>query len=208
MVFSPENKKLLRQLGIQLWALRNDEIKNQLNVDRKNDYHSKHNISETSVSQIPKHEVDCIIFGEFPDVSENGSAQPFCGKPGVLLQNMLEASGLLSYNLYFVNIGNIKRSGRDSCVNIGVGADTHFLFDQLELISPKVIFAMGTVAGELVTNSKTPVTNLRGKVYKKNEFDTPILFSFETSYLIKKPLDKKEAWADLVLLKQTIKDYS
>ncbi|MEC8147945.1 MAG: hypothetical protein VX086_05265 [Pseudomonadota bacterium] len=68
---------MLRQLGIQLWALRNDEVKNQLNVGRKNDYHFKHNISEISVPQMPKHEVDCIIFGEFPDVNENGSAQPF-----------------------------------------------------------------------------------------------------------------------------------
>lgn len=204
MFFSTRNKRLLKQLGVPIWELRNSP---KLDFSLKKPVSSK--TKENLTPAKPKKPIDCLILVADPYEEAKRSGGIFDGLAGNLLSNMLKASNLFSCDLHLINIFENKLSGKGG-VSLPEAEDkhSHFLFEQLELISPKVIFAMGMAASEIVVGSEFSILDLRGKVHFNRDLKIPIIVSYEPSHLIKTPLDKPKAWTDLQLLMRTLRKYS
>ena len=121
---------------------------------------------------------------------------------------MLEAAGLFSHNLFFLDVEAIQSSQKDKSLTPKTGGYTNSLFDQLRLISPKVIYAMGQVIGGLNFKPETSLSNERQKVYLMGQFNALILFSLELSYLLEKGWNKQKAWEDLIYLTEILRKRS
>lgn len=209
MSFSTRNKKLLIELGVPIWELRQSPKENSFksDVDIDGSIHGK--TKESHHYRKQKKVVDCLILEDTQENASKTTGDSFSSVSGALLLNMLKASNLFSCNLHFANISKIDHSTIFGLSPAETeGKHSHFLFEQLELISPKVIFAMGKVASELAVNSRDPIIDLRGKVHFRRGLDIPIIVSYEPSHLIKTPLDKPKAWTDLQLVMRTLRKYS
>jgi len=149
-----------------------------------------------------------LFIGEGPGRSEDARGEPFVGPAGKLLDNMLAALDLRrGDNAYIANIVKCRPtdpSGRDrpptpeetaSCVP--------YLLRQIALIQPTVIVALGKTAALslLGLNPDTPVSSLRGKLHRYA--DLPLIVTYHPAYLLRTPADKRKAWADLCLAKDT-----
>jgi DNA polymerase len=74
-----------------------------------------------------------------------------------------------------------------------------YLYRQIELIRPRVILAVGRVAAQNLLLTERSTGRLRGSVHRLPELDTPVVVTYHPAYLLRKPVDKRKAWQDLLL---------
>ena len=138
-----------------------------------------------------------MFVGEGPGRDEDVSGEPFVGRAGKLLTQMIEAMGLQRPDVYIANIVKCRppenRTPQPDEMEI-CGA---FLFRQLMTIKPKAICALGSTAAKALLATKDGVTRLRGNWHKWR--DIPVMVTYHPSYLLR-PYNanaKREAWDDL-----------
>ena len=209
MLFSIGSRQLLRQLGVPIWKLRkqsksytivkSDEYKGCFYYNSTNDFF---------VSAQPRQSIDCLIIGAFGAITKNDPINILTDKHGALLRNMLNAADLLAYDLFFMDVEIIQSFQNEEFSMGKMDVYTNSLFDQLRLISPKVIFAMGQVTGGLTIKSETSASNERQKFHLLGELNIPVLFSFELSDLLKEGQNKQEVWLDLIYLTEILRKHS
>ena len=78
-----------------------------------------------------------------------------------------------------------------------------YLQQQLAIIQPKIILAVGRIAAQTLLNTDMPLAGLRGKVHNLN--NTPLVVVYHPAYLLRSLSEKRKAWQDLQLAMQTIK---
>ncbi len=209
MFLSPGNRQLIKKLGLPIWKLRKQSKSNIVVSSKKNKAYFYYNdTSDSFVSSQPSRPIDCLILGAFGGIIKNEPINITSDKHGALLRNMLEAAGLFSHNLFFLDVEAIQSSQKDKSLTPKTGGYTNSLFDQLRLISPKVIYAMGQVIGGLNFKPETSLSNERQKVYLMGQFNALILFSLELSYLLEKGWNKQKAWEDLIYLTEILRKRS
>lgn len=142
-----------------------------------------------------------MFVGEAPGEEEDLKGEPFVGRAGRLLDRMLESIGLnREKNVYIANV--LKSRPPEN--NISACADAipkclPFLMKQIEIVSPKIICCLGTVAAHAILQKKEPITKLRGIFHEWNGIK--VLPTYHPSYLLRNPIAKKEAWEDFKKLK-------
>ena len=141
---------------------------------------------------------DIMFVGEGPGADEDEQGEPFVGRAGQLLNNMIAAMGLKREDVYIANVVKCRPPGnrtpeRDECDTCGP-----FLMRQIEVIRPKVIVALGAVAAKYLLGINDSMTNLRGHWY---EFKgAKLVVTYHPAYLLRDPRQKKEAWKDLQMV--------
>jgi len=154
---------------------------------------------------------DWLFIGEGPGYYEDQQGEPFVGRSGKLLDNMLAAIGLKrGHNAYIANIVKCRASdakGKDRPPALDeIQACIKFLEHQIALVNPKIIVALGktAVVSLLDTNPEIALSALRGKVhgYVSGGKEIPLIASYHPAYLLRTPASKKHAWADLCLAMQ------
>ena len=209
MFLSPGNRQLLKQLGVPIWTLRKRPKSNTVvSSDQDKAYFYYNNTSDIFVSGQPSQSIDCLIIGAFGGITKNGPINIFRDKQGALLRNILRASDLLGYDLLFMDVEEVKSIESEKFSAPKKDGYTDSLFEQLRLISPKVIYAMGRVASGLNIKPKNLVGNERKEVYSLGNFNIPILFSFELSHLLEDGRMKQKAWEDLIYLAEILRKNS
>lgn len=145
-----------------------------------------------------------LFIGEGPGREEDLRGEPFVGRAGQLLDNMLAALKLArGRNAYIANIVKCRptdEAGKDRRPSAEETAQClPYLERQIALIQPDVIVALGKTAAVslLGLDPETPVSGLRGKVHRYA--DRPLVVTYHPAYLLRTPADKKKAWADLCL---------
>lgn len=145
-----------------------------------------------------------LFIGEGPGREEDLRGEPFVGRAGQLLDNMLAAIKLArGRNAYIANIVKCRPTderGKDRRPTPEeTAACLPYLKRQIELIQPDVIVALGKTAAVslLGLDPETPVGGLRGKVHRYEE--RPLVVTYHPAYLLRTPADKKKTWADLSL---------
>ena len=145
-----------------------------------------------------------LFIGEGPGREEDRRGEPFVGRAGQLLDNMLAAIKLArGRNAYIANIVKCRptdESGKDRRPSPEeTAACLPYLKRQIELIQPDVIVALGKTSAVslLGLDPETPVGGLRGKVHRYGQ--RPLVVTYHPAYLLRTPADKKKAWADLCL---------
>ncbi|WP_373974955.1 uracil-DNA glycosylase [Chitinibacter sp. SCUT-21] len=144
-----------------------------------------------------------VVVGESPGADEDAQGEPFVGKAGKLLDNMLASIGQKRGEQVFIaNVLKCRPPGNRNPQVDEVAKCAPFLQRQIELIAPKVLFASGRFAISSLLNDDAPISALRGKVHRYRQ--TPVVVSYHPAYLLRNMPDKAKAWQDLLLLQSQL----
>ena len=149
-----------------------------------------------------------MLIGEAPGIEEDKSGTPFKEEIGELLNKMLLAIQIKRKNIYCSYAINFRPPEDRKPTSIEIKRYSIFLKEHISVINPKIVIVMGSSAMEAVTGINTKISSERGKwkeVILKNK-TYPIMITFNPSYLIRFPENKKYSWEDLKRIKQKIQD--
>src|SRR2546430_17487896 len=150
---------------------------------------------------------DLMFIGEAPGADEDEQGEPFVGRAGQLLNNMIKAMGLCREDVYIANIIKCRPPGnrtpeRDECETC-----SPFLMRQIAAIKPKVIVALGAVAAKTLLAINASMADLRGRWYdfkpsgvRSNDpswTSAKLAVTYHPAFLLRDPRQKKEAWKGL-----------
>lgn len=150
---------------------------------------------------------ELMFVGEGPGADEDAQGEPFVGRAGQLLNNMIKAMGLRREDVYIANIVKCRPPGnrtpeRDECETC-----SPFLMRQISVIKPKVIVALGAVAAKNLLAINAPMSELRGRWYDfKPAGSDPawpgaqLAVTYHPAFLLRDPRQKGEAWKDLQMV--------
>jgi len=141
----------------------------------------------------PKAEL--MFIGEAPGADEDQQGEPFVGRAGQLLNNMIKAMGLERERVYIANIIKCRPPQNRNPEPDEIASCEPFLVRQLELIGPKVIVALGTFAAQTLLRTRTPITRLRG--VWADYHGIPLMPTFHPAYLLRNPAEKRVVWQDI-----------
>lgn len=142
---------------------------------------------------------DLLIIGEAPGRDEDLQGEPFVGRAGQLLNAMLSAIGFQRDQVYIANILKCRPpNNRDPKPEEAEACDP-WLQQQIELIQPGVILALGRIAAQKLLNTDQSLGALRSKQY--NYSGIPLIVSYHPAYLLRKPIEKRKSWQDLKRIK-------
>jgi DNA polymerase len=141
---------------------------------------------------------DLMFIGEAPGADEDIQGEPFVGRAGQLLTNMIKAMGLSREDVYIANIikcrpPNNRTPERDECQTC-----SPFLMRQIEVVAPKAIVALGAVAAKTLLAINAPMSELRGRWYDFR--GTKLAVTYHPAFLLRDPRQKKETWKDLQMV--------
>jgi DNA polymerase len=142
----------------------------------------------------------CFV-GEGPGADEDEQGLPFVGKAGQLLDKMIAAMGLSRDEVYVCNIVKCRPPQNRKPSEEEMAACLPYLREQLQLIAPQAIVALGATAVQGLLGVGGGITRLRGnwRLYE----GVPLMPTFHPAYLLRTPSAKREVWADLqAVLKQ------
>lgn len=150
-----------------------------------------------------------LIVGKFPK-EENQKIKPFVGESEELLNKMLKAINLKKEEIYTTNAIPWTINKNKEIQNKDILECMPFIQRQIEIIKPKIILLMGSIAAKAILNSNLEITKLRGKWYnyKSINLDKSIecLVTYHPEDLIQFPKEKKYAWKDLQMLQKKIQN--
>ncbi|MDA8737723.1 uracil-DNA glycosylase [Candidatus Pelagibacter bacterium] len=149
-----------------------------------------------------------MLVGEAPGIEEDKSGMPFKGEIGELLNKMLLAINIKRKDIYCSYAINFRPPEDRKPTSVEVKRYSVFLKEHISIINPKIVILMGSSAMEAVTSINTKISSERGKwkeVILKNK-TYPIMITFNPSYLIRFPENKKYSWEDLKRIRQKIQD--
>ncbi len=164
-----------------------------------------------------------MVVGEAPGEQEDIQGEPFVGKSGQLLDNMLRAIRLTrklpaglepggepgaeaavdpARQVYIANTLKCRPPGNRNPEPDELAQCEAFLVRQIELVQPKIILAMGRFAVQSLLRSKEPIGRLRGRVHRFQ--GVPLIVTYHPAYLLRNLEDKARAWEDLCLALDTL----
>ncbi len=144
-----------------------------------------------------------VFVGEAPGAEEDKTGIPFVGKAGQLLTRMIVAMGMTREDVYIANILKCRPPGNRDPKPHEISVCMGYVAEQLRLIAPKVICTLGAFATKTLLRTETPISRLRGQVHHWQ--DTMVVPTFHPAYLLRNASMKKQAWEDLQLVMQLLR---
>jgi uracil-DNA glycosylase family 4 len=153
---------------------------------------------------------ELMFVGEGPGADEDAQGEPFVGRAGQLLNNMIKAMGIRREDVYIANVVKCRPPGnrtpeRDECETC-----SPFLMRQIAVIKPKVMVALGAVAAKNLLAINAPMSELRGRFYDfmpvgarssdPSWEGTKLAVTYHPAFLLRDPRQKGEAWKDLQMV--------
>jgi len=142
-------------------------------------------------------DADWLIVGEAPGAEEDRRGEPFVGRAGQLLDQMLLAIGESRESVFIANILKCRPPNNRDPNQKEAAACREYLERQIELIQPKIILAAGRIAAQNLLGSDDPVGRLRGRPHELNGI--PLVVTYHPAYLLRSPSQKHKSWSDLCL---------
>ncbi|MDE2297962.1 MAG: uracil-DNA glycosylase [Burkholderiales bacterium] len=149
-----------------------------------------------------------MVVGEAPGEQEDLKGEPFVGKSGQLLDNMLRAIALTrapgppQQQVFIANAIKCRPPGNRNPQPDELAQCEAFLIRQVQLVQPRIILAMGRFAVHSLLRSTEPIGRLRGRVHHYQ--GVPLIVTYHPAYLLRNPEDKARAWDDLCLAVETV----
>jgi DNA polymerase len=141
---------------------------------------------------------DLMFVGEGPGADEDAQGEPFVGRAGHLLNNMISAMGIKREDVYIANVVKCRPPQNRTPEKDECDTCSPFLMRQIDIIKPKVIVALGAVAAKNLLAMNDSMSNLRGRWYDFR--NSKLLVTYHPAYLLRDPRQKKEAWKDLQMV--------
>jgi uracil-DNA glycosylase family 4 len=140
---------------------------------------------------------DWMVIGEAPGADEDKQGEPFVGRAGQLLNEMLFAAGYRRTDVYIANILKCRPPGNRDPSADEVACCQSYLQQQIALIKPTLILAVGRIAAHKLLQTTTQLGRLRGTVHHFGEQGIPLVVTYHPAYLLRSPLEKRKVWEDL-----------
>ena len=149
-----------------------------------------------------------MVVGEAPGEQEDRQGEPFVGKSGQLLDNMLRALQLTraeappERQVFIANTLKCRPPGNRNPTPQELARCEPFLIRQVALVQPRIILAMGRFAVQSLLRSTEAIGKLRGRVHQYQ--GVPLIVTYHPAYLLRNPEEKARAWDDLCLAAETL----
>ena len=142
-----------------------------------------------------------VFIGEAPGATEDSLGEPFVGRAGELLTNMIErVLERPRSSVYISNIVKCRPPNNRTPTPKEALSCRPYILKELEILQPKLIVALGATAFRYLTNDNTPISKARGHFFTYN--GTKILPTYHPSYLLRNPSAKREAYNDMLKIKK------
>lgn len=136
-----------------------------------------------------------MLIGEAPGQNEDLQGEPFVGKAGQLLNEMLRAIGLAREEVFIANVLKCRPPANRDPQTEEVAACHDFLHRQIALLQPKIILAVGRIAAQNLLDTQQPLAKLRGRRHSLENI--PLVVVHHPAYLLRALTEKAKAWDDL-----------
>lgn len=145
---------------------------------------------------------DWLFIGEAPGEQEDLRGEPFVGRAGQLLDEMIRALGLERENVFIANVLKCRPpKNRDPSSEEALACEP-FLVQQVRMVAPKIIVAVGRIAAQNLLKTQVPIGKLRGQIHRYEEI--PVVVTYHPAYLLRSQTEKRRAWEDLKLARRTL----
>lgn len=151
-----------------------------------------------------------VFVGEGPGFEEDRQGLAFVGRAGQLLTRMIEAMGLTRDEVYICNVVKCRPPQNRTPALDEIAACSPYLMEQLQIIRPEVICALGAPAAQTLLRTTEGIGRLRGR-WQEFRFDADdagppiaVMPTYHPAYLLRNPADKNKSWADLQMIMQRL----
>jgi DNA polymerase len=163
-----------------------------------------HKTRTQTVFGVGRRDARLFVIGEAPGADEDRQGEPFVGRAGQLLNAMLRAIGLPRSEVYIANILKCRPPNNRDPQPEESSCCTPFLSQQIALVEPRALLAVGRISAQWLLQTDTPIGRLRGRVLTYGERNIPLVVTYHPAYLLRSPLAKATAWTDLCLVKDLL----
>ncbi|MFO7260142.1 MAG: uracil-DNA glycosylase [bacterium] len=145
---------------------------------------------------------EVVVVGEAPGAEEDRSGRPFVGPAGKLLDRLLASAGFPRERVYICNVLKCRPPGNRDPQPDEIASCAPFLEQQIELIAPRALLAVGAFAAQTLVGETHGITTLRGRVHRRGSI--PVVVTYHPAYLLRSPERVRAAWQDFQLLRQVV----
>lgn len=138
---------------------------------------------------------DLMFIGEGPGANEDKQGEPFVGRAGKLLDEMILAMGLARDEVYITNIVKSRPPNNRDPRSDEIEACWPYLERQIELVQPRIIMTLGKPASNTLLGRNSAMGKMRGQWFSYE--GVPVLPTYHPAYLLRSPSQKKKVWDDL-----------
>jgi DNA polymerase len=148
-------------------------------------------------------EAKIVFVGEAPGADEDEQGLPFVGRAGQLLTDIIKAMGYQREEVYICNILKCRPPGNRNPAPEEINQCEPFLKEQLQIISPSVICALGTFAAKTLLRTEVPISVLRGQFHLYEGIK--LMPTYHPAYLLRNPSAKRQVWEDVQMIMKEVK---
>ncbi len=230
MIFSEQQRRAyLQAIGIDIWLPRDSmpsddaeagEDAAPLDWDQLRHCVSGCTRCELSQSRtqtvfgVGNPEADWMIIGEAPGAEEDRRGEPFVGRAGQLLDQMLFAIGQRRDAVFIANILKCRPPNNRDPKPAEAAACREYLDRQIELIQPKIILVVGKIAAQNLLDSDATIGRMREQQHAESHDaayelnGVPLVVTYHPAYLLRSPSQKRKSWSDLRLAARLAEEHS
>lgn len=153
---------------------------------------------------IGNHSAEIVFVGEAPGADEDQQGEPFVGRAGKLLNELLKEIGLKREEVFICNILKCRPPNNRDPLSHEVDKCEPYLLKQLSLLKPKIIVALGRIAGNTLLKTSETLTNLRKEIY--DYYGIPLIITFHPAAILRNPQWKSPTFEDLKKAKNYLEE--
>ena len=150
---------------------------------------------------------DVMVIGEAPGADEDLQGEPFVGRAGQLLDQILQAAGYPRASVYIANIVKCRPPNNRNPQAEEAMQCAPWLQRQIELVAPRVILALGKVAAQNLLQTDLPIGKMRGSIYHYAALNIPVIVTYHPAYLLRSPKEKAKVWQDMKMLISLVREH-
>jgi len=141
---------------------------------------------------------EVMFIGEAPGADEDKQGEPFVGRAGKLLNDIIVACGWKREELYICNILRCRPPGNRNPTSEEAANCREYLDGQIRIVDPDYIVCWGTIAAQNLLDTTDTIGKLRGRWMQYGR--AKVLCTYHPSYLLRNPSAKRPVWEDMLLL--------
>ncbi|MFT4560621.1 MAG: uracil-DNA glycosylase family 4 [Gammaproteobacteria bacterium] len=207
--------EMLAEMGVDVWLPRSLETSIRPLVNAASLAELAATVAKCTRCELHQHRTQTVfgtgaadaswlIVGEAPGAEEDRGGEPFVGRAGQLLTAMLRSIGLVREQVFIANVLKCRPPNNRDPKENEVAACAEYLSEQIRLIKPAIILAVGRVAAQNLLKKATPISKMRGQRYTYGEQGIPVVVTYHPAYLLRSPQEKRKTWQDLNFAKKLL----
>jgi uracil-DNA glycosylase len=147
---------------------------------------------------------EVMLIGEAPGADEDAQGEPFVGRAGKLLNDILKAIKFAREEVYIANIIKCRPPGNRNPIPEEMEKCIPYLYKQIELIKPKMILCLGLIAAGTLLKTKQSLGKLRGNIFEIENIK--VMVTYHPAALLRNPNWKKGCWEDVQMFRKLYDD--